>query len=228
MGIKSYIGMSLTDWDGKVSAVIFIGGCNMRCPFCHNWDLAANPDSVEDLDTEEILGKIKKSSGWIDGVVITGGEPTCYSGLVDIARSIKSMGLEVKLDTNGSNPDVVKRMIDDGLVDFVAMDVKNSWNKYSITAGTDVDTDKILESIVLLKGMGSYELRTTVVPGLVTPEDLKAICTYIKGAKSYVLQRFHPENIVDPNYSELPPQEDEEMDELRALCSEHIETNWRN
>jgi pyruvate formate lyase activating enzyme len=186
MGIKNYIDMSLIDWDGKVSSVIFIGGCNLRCPFCHNWALAVDPESTGDIDTDRVLELIRSSSGWLDGVVITGGEPTCYSGLKNLLSEIKSMGLLVKLDTNGTRPDVLKELIDQGLVDHIAMDVKNSFKKYSETAGAEVDTDSIAKSIKLIMGLDDYELRTTVVPGLVLPEDLEEICSYIKGSKSYV------------------------------------------
>ncbi|HOP09426.1 MAG TPA: radical SAM protein, partial [Candidatus Methanofastidiosa archaeon] len=167
-------------------------------------------------------------SSWIDGVVITGGEPTCYSGLADLAEEIRSMGLKVKLDTNGTRPDVIRKLLDQNLFDHISLDVKNSFGKYSETAGAEVNTDDIMESIRLIMEFDDYEMRTTVVPGLVCPEDLEEICSYIKGSDIYVLQRFHPENIKDKRFSALPPQNDDEMEHLRSLCSRHVRTVWRN
>jgi len=227
MGIKNVIKLSLTDWDGKVATVIFLGGCNFKCPYCQNWPLAINPDALKDTDYKEYIEFIKESSDWLDGVVITGGEPTCYRGLVDVIKDIKSHGLRVKMDTNGSNPDVLRDLIGKGLLDFVSMDVKNSIEKYSETADAPVNTDNILESISILKEFGSYEFRTTVVPGLVEFEDLEKICNIIKGSNIYVLQRYHPENVVNKKFSEITPQSDEEMDEMTIYCSKHVPTKWR-
>ncbi|MBN1786662.1 MAG: anaerobic ribonucleoside-triphosphate reductase activating protein [Candidatus Methanofastidiosa archaeon] len=227
MGIKSLISMSLTDWDGKVSSVIFLGGCNFRCPYCHNWKLAVNPAALPDLDKEAVLQKISESSKWIDGVVLTGGEPTCFEGLFELAEEIKSIGLGVKLDTNGSNPDVIKRMIRREMVDFISMDFKNSFDKYPETTGTSVDVDDIKKSIEHIRHFGSYEFRTTVVPGLVEQSDLEKICNYLRDANTYIIQRYHPENVIYKEFSEISPQSDEEMEELVALCSQHLKTKWR-
>ncbi|MHC1605468.1 MAG: anaerobic ribonucleoside-triphosphate reductase activating protein [Candidatus Methanofastidiosia archaeon] len=227
MAIKSFVEMSLADWDGKVSCVVFLGGCNYRCPFCHNWQIATDPDSVEDVKIENILDYLKRSSGWIENVVITGGEPTCDQDIFKIANIFKSLDLLVKVDTNGSNPTVLEELIDKNLVDFIAMDVKNSFHKYAETVGTAPEIENIKKSIEIVKSFPHHEFRTTVVPGLVEIEDLDNICSYINGAKMYVLQRFHPENVINKEFSELSPQSDEEMNYLKGLCSKHLLTKWR-
>jgi len=227
MTVKSLVKMSLTDWDGKVSAVVFMSGCNYRCPYCHNWQLVEDPDSVDDVDWNDVLDYLESASGWLDGVVVTGGEPTCDPVLPSLLEDIKDKGLPIKLDTNGSVPDVIESLIERGLVDYIAMDVKNSYKKYDETAGARVNTDDIARSIELVRSLSDHEFRTTVVPGLVEPEDVATICTYIKGTKNFILQRFHPENVLNKEYSEVSPPSDEEMDALVELCPGDIPTEWR-
>ena len=227
LGIKSFVNMSLTDWDGKVSSVLFFGGCNFRCPYCHNWQIAFDPGSIADIALDPVFEYLESNKEWIDGVVVTGGEPTIDSGLLPVLRDIKSHSLQVKLDTNGSRPDILEKVIDKGLVDFISMDVKNSYEKYPDTIGTSYEIEDIQESIGIVKGFDSYEFRTTVVPGLVGPDDLVKICGYISGCRQYVLQRFHPENIINKEFAELIPQTDEEMDDLAALCAPRVPVKWR-
>ncbi|MHC1598410.1 MAG: anaerobic ribonucleoside-triphosphate reductase activating protein [Candidatus Methanofastidiosia archaeon] len=227
MGIKSFIETSLTDWDGKVSAVVFLGGCDFRCPYCHNWQLVEDSDATEDLDLGKIVNYVKSSSEWLDGVVLTGGEPTFYPDIIELAETFKALGMEVKIDTNGSNPNVLHELIHKDLIDYIAMDVKNSFEKYAETSGATVDIDNIERSIGLVKDFQQYEFRTTVVPGLVTEEDIEKICSYIKDARRFVLQRFHPENVINKEFSEISPQTDEEMEHLTQFCSKYVPTTWR-
>ena len=219
--------MSLTDWDEKVSAVIFLGGCNYRCPFCHNWQLVESPEVVEDVPYEEVKAYLESSAEWLDGVVVTGGEPTADPELEALLIYIKSLDLDVKLDTNGSEPDVIETLIDKGLVDYIAMDVKNSYEKYAETAGTLPDLDDVKKSIDIIKSFPGHEFRTTVVPDLVEEEDVVKICEYIEGTERYVLQRYHPENVLNKEYAEIVPQSDEEMEHLTLLCEGKVPVTWR-
>ncbi len=182
--------LTLLDFPGRMACILFTKGCNMRCPFCHNGSLV-RADVVEEYTEEEILQYLKKRQGILEGVVISGGEPLLHKGLGDFLKKVKDLGYGVKLDTNGSFPQKLKDLVGDGLVDYVAMDIKNSPEKYSITAEADVDMDAIRESIeFLMSDSVDYEFRTTVVKELHTIEDIENAARMIKGAKRYYLQNF--------------------------------------
>ncbi len=214
MEICGFQRISLIDYPGKVASIVFVSGCNMRCPFCHNSDLALkNYSKLYVYQQETILRKLRDSGKFIDGVEITGGEPTLQLDLVDFIMQCKEMGLLVKLDTNGSNPRKLKELLDKKLVDYVAMDIKTAPDaaKYSMAIGVNnaAILRNIYESIDLLMSSGiEYEFRTTVVPGLVSTEDLMAIAHRINGAKAYYLQQYTPNNTLDPAYEKLMPFND--------------------
>lgn len=184
--------MTLLDFPGKVACTVFTGGCNFRCPFCHNallvTKLPEKPDYIED----EILSFLEKRVGLLDGVAITGGEPLLNPDIADFIRKIRDMGYAVKLDTNGSFPERLKAIVSEGLVDYVAMDIKNRREKYAETIGLkNLDLSKIEESVEFLKsGAVDYEFRTTVVKQFHTVEDIRAASEWISGAKRYFLQNF--------------------------------------
>ncbi len=181
--------LTLLDYPGKVACTVFLQGCNFKCPFCHNASLVRCDG--DEMDINEFLGFIKSRFGILDGVCVTGGEPTLYPELYNFIKEIKAIGYSVKLDTNGTNPEMLKRLIGDGLVDFVAMDIKNSPSKYPLTCGVGVDLEKIRESIQLLLGSDiSFEFRTTVVKELHEDRDFEEIGEFIKGAPRYFLQCF--------------------------------------
>ncbi|MBQ6817285.1 MAG: anaerobic ribonucleoside-triphosphate reductase activating protein [Bacilli bacterium] len=184
--------MSMVDYDGKIAATMFLGNCNFRCPFCHNASLVLNYQNIEKYTLEEILSYLKKRSGIIEAVCITGGEPTIYPDLEFIMREFKNLNLLVKLDTNGSNPKVIKDLVGKGLVDYIAMDIKNSLSKYPQTTSIiNLDIDKIKESIDFIMKSGiDYEFRTTLVKEYHNLDDIKEISQIIKGAKKYILQCF--------------------------------------
>ena len=186
--------LTLLDFPGKVACTLFTAGCNMKCPFCHNRDLVYIPENFNYFDPEEILEFLKKRQGILDGVAITGGEPLLQAGLLDFIEKIKEFGLQVKIDTNGSHPDKLKEAVESGLVDYVAMDVKNCFEKYPETIGqstADFKINQIRKSIkYLLSDVVDYEFRTTVVREFHTKEDLLALARQIKGAKRYYLQSF--------------------------------------
>ena len=183
--------LTLLDYPGKVSCTIFTKGCNFRCPFCHNALLVEGKDSDNFTDSE-VLEYLKKRQGILEGVCISGGEPLMQPEIEEFIRKVKELGYCVKLDTNGSYPEKLKLLVSAGLVDYVAMDVKNSFEKYGETAGVpELRLDKIKESInFLLEGNVDYEFRTTVAKGLHTVGDIKALTQHIVGAKKYFLQNF--------------------------------------
>ena len=183
--------LTLLDFPGRLAATVFLGGCNFRCPFCHNATLVLSPGKCERISEEEFFEFLASRAGKLSGVCITGGEPTMYKELKDFIRKIKNMSFAVKLDTNGTNPELVGELISEGLVDYVAMDIKNAPDKYSLTVGCDIDMRKINQTVaLLLSGKVDYEFRTTVVRELHEISDFKAISEWIKGAKRYFLQTF--------------------------------------
>ncbi len=191
MTVNGFQKMTLLDFPGKVACTVFLGGCNFRCPFCHNAGLVLGRN-VESYPEEEILSYLEKRKGLLDGVCITGGEPTLRPDLLPFIEKIKALGYAVKLDTNGSNPALLKRLVKEGLIDYVAMDIKNCMRKYPETCGYEqLDLAPIKESIeFLLSGSIDYEFRTTVVKELHTVEDIEALSKEIKGAGRYFLQSF--------------------------------------
>ncbi|MDD6702888.1 MAG: anaerobic ribonucleoside-triphosphate reductase activating protein [Clostridiaceae bacterium] len=184
--------MTLLDFPGKVACTVFTGGCNFRCPFCHNALLVTKLPEKPDYSEDEILSFLEKRTGLLDGVAITGGEPLLNPDIADFIRKIRSMGYAVKLDTNGSFPERLKAIVGEGLVDYVAMDIKNHKEKYAETIGLkNLDLSKIEESVEFLKsGAVDYEFRTTVVEQFHTVEDIRAAAEWISGAKRYFLQNF--------------------------------------
>ncbi|MBQ1186498.1 MAG: anaerobic ribonucleoside-triphosphate reductase activating protein [Clostridia bacterium] len=191
MRISGFQKMTLLDFPGKVAATVFTYGCNLRCPFCHNASLVVGKNDVT-FTEDEILSYLSKRQGLLDGVCITGGEPLLQAGITDFIKKIKELGYAVKLDTNGCYPEKLKEVVNAGLVDYVAMDIKNCPEKYAETVGIkDFDFSPIKESIEFLIGSGlDFEFRTTIVKELHTVEDIKSLALTIKGAKKYFLQNF--------------------------------------
>ena len=192
MLIGGFQKLTLLDFPGKVACILFTPGCNFKCPFCHNGGLVTHVEPQTFLSEEEVLSYLQKRVGLLDGIVVTGGEPLLQQGIEDFLAKVKAMGYAVKLDTNGTFPHKLKSLVASGLVDYVAMDIKNSPHKYPLTAGCDtVDMNAIEESIrYLLSDAVDYEFRTTVTSELHTPQDIVAIAHWIQGAKRYFLQNF--------------------------------------
>ena len=183
--------LTLLDFPSVVACVAFTKGCNFRCPFCHNASLVCG-NNTDSLTEEDVLSFLKQRAGILEGIVVTGGEPLLHNDIPDFFRRIKELGYLIKLDTNGTNPRMLEELIDESLVDYVAMDIKNCKERYAETAGIDdLDLAKICESVdLLLSGAVEYELRTTVVRQLHTADDMIAIAKWIKGARAYYLQTF--------------------------------------
>lgn len=220
MEIKGVIDLSFVDWDGKISSVFFLPNCNFRCPYCHNVALVLHPETGETTPFERVEDYLKKHRTWIDGICITGGEPTLHNNLPDLCLKLKEIGFPVKLDTNGTNPMMVKALIEKELVDYIAMDIKASLTVEKYSEAIGVNAEKLLEKVkktveLLLGSKIDYEFRTTVVPTLHEEKDIKEICCSIKGCKKYVLQKFDisvGKETLDPNFSKLKPYTDKEME----------------
>ena len=190
MKIGGFQKMTVLDYPGKVACTVFTHGCNLRCPFCHNARLVVRDEDL--IDENEILSYLNKRRGILDGVCISGGEPTLQSDLFDFMKKVKDLGMLIKLDTNGTCPDKLQYAIDNGLVDYVAMDIKNCREEYAKTCGlSEMDISKIEKSVEILMQSGvDYEFRTTVTKELHTPDDFAKIGQWIKGAKRYYIQSF--------------------------------------
>lgn len=192
MLINGFQKLTVLDYPGKVACIVFTPGCNFRCPFCHNAALVTHIDKDTYIDVSEVLAYLKKRQGLLDGVVITGGEPLLQDGIEEFIAEIKSLGYSVKLDTNGSFPEKLISIVEKGLVDYVAMDIKNSKDKYGMTIGVeDFDITPIEKSVDFLKqGKVDYEFRTTIVKNFHTLEDIQDIVVWLKGTHKYFLQNF--------------------------------------
>lgn len=216
--------LTLLDYPGRVAATVFTGGCNLRCPFCHNAGLVTDMGNTPILDTNEVLAYLKKRRGILDGVCVTGGEPTLRPDLPEFLGQLRAMGYAVKLDTNGTHPDLLRRLLADGLVDYVAMDIKNCREKYGITAGKiPFDIAPIEESVrLLMSGNTPYEFRTTTVRGIHTAADFAAIGDWIAGAEQYFLQGFVDSgSLIGGGFEAFTP---EEMKQFLTIVQQKIPT----
>ena len=221
MLIKGLQKLTLLDYPTKTACTIFTGGCNLRCPFCHNASLVFNVNEGERHETEEVLSFLKKRQGLLDGVCVTGGEPLLQKDIKEFLKAIKEMGYAIKLDTNGYSPDKLMEIVGEGLVDYVAMDIKNCKEKYSETAGIDIDIAKIEKSVSFLMSCGiDYEFRTTVVKEYHTLSDIEKIALWISGAKRYFLQNFVDSGDLIKN--DLSAVDKETLDSMKKVCEWHI------
>jgi len=210
--IKGIQKTSLIDYPGKICSIIFLGDCNFRCGFCQNPDLIKSPGKLETIPEEEILEFLKSRKKWIDGVCLSGGEPLLYGDLPEFIKKIKEIGLLVKLDTNGTNPQMLDYLIKNKLVDYIAMDIKASLENYEKAAGVKVNMENIKKSVELIKNSSiDYEFRTTVVPGLFSKEEALKIGKWLSGSKRYFLQQFRPETVLDERFHKLKPFSEEEL-----------------
>lgn len=183
--------LSLVDFDHHMSAVLFFPGCNFRCPFCHNSELVIHPERTTPIPFEEILAFLRKRIGLLDAVVVTGGEPTLMPDLIDKISAIKEIGYKVKLDSNGSHPEVIKKLVELNLIDYIAMDIKSSLRTYPHITAVNLNFDRIKESVQYIMNCGiDYEFRTTLIAEYHTEEDIKEMAKELKGAKRMRLQLF--------------------------------------
>ncbi len=214
---------SLLDYPGKISCIVYTVGCNFRCPYCHNPELVDETIDQE-ISSEHLLKFLKTRQGLLDGVVITGGEPTMHQDLPELIKSIKDLGFLVKLDSNGTNPVMLEQLIKDRSVDYLAMDIKSPLSKYSQTVARPTDIDAIKRSIELIINQATdYEFRTTVIKTMLTPEDFDDIAKLIRGAKRYYLQRFEPIKILNPQFRQKTTYSDSELESIRKKFAKHVE-----
>ncbi len=209
---------TLIDYPGKVAAIVFLGGCNFRCSFCYSSELVL-PDKLKNqprLSEREFFDFLESKRGLLDGVVICGGEPTLSEGLPQFMQRIKNLGFALKLDTNGTNPDLLQGLLTAGLVDYVAMDIKAPKGKYSLVCGRNVNLGDIEKSITLIKSQAKdFEFRTTVVPGLHTAQDISDIACWIGDSRTkYYLQNFWPAKTLDPELQKTHPFDDRFLKEI--------------
>jgi pyruvate formate lyase activating enzyme len=205
MTIAGIKGISLIDYPQKVATVLYLSQCNFRCPFCHNKELVLGK-GTSPLAEEPVLEILASRRDFVDGIVITGGEPTIYPGLLELLGSIKKLGFAVKLDTNGYNSGVLQLLFAARVVDFVAMDIKTSWKKYNQATGIKVNVDRLRESLNLIKHSNiEHEFRTTCVPSLVDDEDIKEISRLVDSSGLFTLQQYQPENTLNSDYTSIIP-----------------------
>jgi pyruvate formate lyase activating enzyme len=233
--------LTLIDYPGRLAATVFLCGCNFRCPFCYSKELVL-PEEIKKqpkIPEKDFFDFLKERKGLLEGVVICGGEPTIHRELPDFCERIKRIGYLVKLDTNGSNPEMLKRLINEKLIDYpsgakggderkfidyVAMDIKAPKEKYSEVTGVKVNIKKIQESIDILKeGKVDYEFRTTVVPTILEKKDILKIVQWIKPAKKYYLQNFRAEKTINPKFKEMKPYPQEYLVEIQKIISPFFE-----
>jgi pyruvate formate lyase activating enzyme len=227
MQIKGFHKTSMVDYPGNICSVIFLSNCNFRCAYCHNPEIVLNNPKIDEISQDNILKNMKDRKKWIDGVCITGGEPTLHNDLPEFISKIKKEGFLVKLDTNGSNPDMIKELLDKRLVDFISMDIKSNLEDYEKAAKTNVDIENIKESIDLIKNSNiDYEFRTTVVPDLHDKDNIKKIGELLKGSKAFALQNFRPGKCLNEFYNEKTGFSKEELNDFKIIlepCFDKVE-----
>nr|MBP7322229.1 anaerobic ribonucleoside-triphosphate reductase activating protein [Deltaproteobacteria bacterium] len=227
VSIKGFLEASFLDWPGKITAVIFLPGCNFRCCWCHNAALVTDSEHLAHVPLPVIMERIGEFSGWIDGICITGGEPTIHKDLPDFITLFKEKGLGVKLDTNGSNPQMLEALIQDRLIDCAAMDIKAPLDdaRYARLTGVPVDLDQIRASIAVLRSSAIETIfRMTVVPDLLTEEDICQAARDIKPVRQLTLQQFKPDNTLDPSLRTLTPWSAEKLQLIQARVQDILGT----
>jgi pyruvate formate lyase activating enzyme len=215
--------LTLVDYPNKIAATVFLTGCNFKCGFCHNPSLV-NPGKNENQISElEFFNFLKSKQGLVDGICITGGEPTINSDLPKFIQKIKKLNFAIKLDTNGNNPKILQKLIDKKLLSFVAMDIKTSLDKYEKATNTKINLENIKESVEIIKNSKiDYEFRTTVVPGIVDREDIEKIGKWLKGTKKYVLQQFRNQKVLNKEFEKVVPYWDDTLKEFKKILEKYI------
>ena len=226
MKIGGFQKLTLIDYPGRIAATVFLTGCNFRCPFCYSSELVL-PEKIKNqpkISEKDFFIFLKERKELIEGIVLCGGEPTISKGLIPLIKKIKKMGFSVKLDTNGSDPKLLKTLIDKKLVDYIAMDIKGPKERYNNFSGTKADVKKIQKSIDILKeGKVDYEFRSTIVPTLHKREDVIEMAKWIRGAKRYYLQNFRSEKTIDPKFEKIKPYPQEYLLEIQKAISPFFE-----
>jgi len=218
--------LTLIDYPGRLAATVFLIGCDFKCPWCYSSELVlpAKIKRQPKISEKQFFNFLKERKKLLDGLVLCGGEPTINKKLPELIKKIRKLGYQVKLDTNGSNPKMLKKLINDKLIDYVAMDIKAPKEKYKKILGKKVKIEDIEKSIKILKeGKVDYEFRTTVVPTVLDKKDILEIAKWIRGAKRYYLQNFRPEKTIDPKFEKIKPYPQEYLLEIQKAISPFFE-----
>ncbi len=224
MKISGIIKTTLIDYPGHIATSIFTQGCNFKCPYCHNPDLIPVESGEEEyMELDYFWDFLEDRKDFLDGVAITGGEPTLQNNLIEFIEKIKMKNFKVKLDTNGSRPDILKKLIDKKLVDYIAMDIKSSIFKYSDYSDDSSIGDKVIESIELIKNSEiDYEFRTTVVPVLHDEKDVEEISALVSGADNFAIQNFREERTYDKDFESKIPFTEKELEKFKAILEDKV------
>ncbi|MFH1732130.1 MAG: anaerobic ribonucleoside-triphosphate reductase activating protein [Planctomycetota bacterium] len=222
--IRGFIENTLIDWEGKIACEVFLPTCNLRCPFCHAAHLLTNDGELEPVPVSAVTDCLDRHKGWLDGVVISGGEPTLHETLPALIDELRSHGAMIKLDTNGTRPEVIEGLLARGLLDAISMDIKTALDeRYSAAAGCECDVDAIRRSAKIIMGSGvEYEFRTTVCPAFHRLKELRDIAEAIRGADKYVLQQFKPGECLDPAMDDVTPYPREKLRTFAAELREYV------
>ncbi len=225
--VKGFIETSFLDWDGKIVSTLYVAGCNFRCPFCHNSGLIEAPQDYETIPLARIEQFLLEHKDFLDGICLTGGEPCLHKnkGLFEFLRRIKDLGFQIKFDSNGMDPECLQQVIDQKLVDYIAMDIKGPLDeRYDKLSGVKTNLDRIKASIDIIRQGGiAYEFRTTVAPTLLDTKDIEDIAKYIAGAEKFILQQFVAEHTWDENLRSVRPYFREKLDEMVEIAKPHVE-----
>jgi len=217
--------LSLVDYPGKACAALFTIGCNMRCGYCHNPELVLPERYADTIPEQDILAFLETRIDRLQAVAISGGEPTMHDDLPDFIKKVRAMGFLIKLDSNGTNPDMLRRMFGENLIDYIAMDIKGALRNYQEIVARPVDLDAILESIALIKASGiDHEFRTTVVKSQITWDDFDDIGRMIAGSPRFALQKFRPTRTLNLQFLKETTYSDEEFEQLKVKMEQYVDT----
>ncbi|MCM8818163.1 MAG: anaerobic ribonucleoside-triphosphate reductase activating protein [Candidatus Omnitrophica bacterium] len=215
---------SLLEFPGLISCIVFTQGCNFRCHYCHNPELVLPEKFETTIVEEEFFDFLDRRKKYLEGVCITGGEPSIQLDIIDFINEIKKRGFKVKFDTNGSNPDIIEKLLKEKLIDYISIDLKGPFEKYEEIIGVKVDIEKIKKSIDLIKDFSiDYEFRTTVVKKQILIEDFEEIGKQIKGAKKYYLQKFIPSKLVNSEFEKETTYTDQEFEIIKGIMKKYVE-----
>ena len=222
MNISGLQKTSAIDYPGHLSAIVFTQGCNFKCPYCHNPSLIPMEDEQTEIELSNIFAFLDKRKGVLDAVSITGGEPTLQSDLVEFCSKVKDKGYKIKLDTNGTNPKMLEELINKGLVDYIAMDLKHPLNEYGwLTDGEYKNEMRKSIRLILNSGL-NYEFRTTVIPSIHSPETIEKIVQEIPNAKHYYIQNFRPKVVYNDKFSEIRRFTEEELGKMQEIAQDYV------
>lgn len=223
MNIGGLHKVSLIDFPGKISAIVFLQGCNFRCPYCHNPELVSEKLYGPCIEEVDVLAFLEKRIGKLDAVTITGGEPTLQEGLPEFIRKVRDLGFLIKLDTNGSHSAMLRSLIEGNLLDYIAMDIKAPLHRYDRVCRVNVDKEEIQNSIrSIMDASVDYEFRTTLVKDLLSAEDIQAMGELLRGARLFVLQSFVPSKTLDDRYLDRKPLSPSELDQIKDKLGAYV------